>query len=215
MKTKTALPCLLAASSLIAFGFETGAAEIGAGSTANQLTPAEKAAGWKLLFDGKTLNGWHSFKKKEPPKQGWVIEGDWLKCVANGHGGDLVSDDEFDDFELSWDWRIPPKAKYGTASFYDVLPPKTENALKPPGESNQSRVLVQGNHVEHWLNGSKVLEYELGSETVKAAVAKSKFKTVPGFGTKIKGHILLTEHHDEASFRNLKVRALAPKQGAP
>ena len=246
MKTKTALPCLLAASSLIAFGFETGAAEIGAGSTANQLTPAEKAAGWKLLFDGKTLNGWHSFKKKEPPKQGWVIEDDWLKCVANGHGGDLVSDDEFDDFELSWDWRIPPKAnngvkyfiteeraqpigheyqmidetlvknpKYGTASFYDVLPPKTENALKPPGEINHSRVLVQGNHVEHWLNGSKVLEYELGSETVKAAVATSKFKNVPGFGTKIKGHILLTEHHDEASFRNLKVRALAPKQGAP
>src|SRR2546428_11664039 len=105
MKITRPVAGLLAALSCLALFGTTGAAEIGAGSTANQLTPAEKAAGWKLLFDGRTLNGWHSFKKKEPPKQGWVIEDDWLKCVANGHGGDLVSDDEFDDFELSWEWR--------------------------------------------------------------------------------------------------------------
>ena len=73
------------------------------------------------------------------------------------------------------------------------------------------RILVRGNHVEHWLNGAKVLEYELGSDTVKNAVAKSKFKNVAGFGTKIRGHILLTEHHDEASFRNVKIRALLAK----
>jgi len=215
------------------------AADSSTDTKANVLTDAEKAAGWKLLFDGKSLDGWHSFKKKEAPKVGWIIEDGWLKCVANGHGGDLVSVDEFDDFEFSWDWRIPAKAnngikyfitedraqaigheyqmiddtqvkepKYSTASFYDVLPPSADKPLKQPGEINHSSVLVRGNHVEHWLNGAKVLEYELGSDTVKNAVAKSKFKNVAGFGTKIRGHILLTEHHDEASFRNVKIRAL-------
>jgi len=239
MNAKSFLSLAFAAFALLGCQLVAAAAE---GSHVNELTEAEKAAGWKLLFDGKSLNGWHSFRKKDPPSHGWVIEGEWLKCVANGHGGDLVSADEFDDFELTWEWRIPPKAnngvkyfitedrtsaigheyqmiddatvkepKYATASFYDVLPPAPDKPPKPPGEINQSRVLVQGNHVEHWLNGAKVLDYELGSEEVKAAVAKSKFKNVAGFGTKIKGHILLTEHHDEASFRNLKIRELRYK----
>ena len=95
-----------------------------------------------------------------------------------------------------------------TASFYDVLPPTDQKPVKPAGEWNSSRIFVQGNHVEHWLNGSKVLEYELGSEQVKAGVAASKFKKFPDFGTKIKGHIMLTDHHDEAWYRNLKIREL-------
>ena len=236
---KATVRSMLVVTVLLGSSFAVRGAENSANSAANVLTEAEKAAGWKLLFDGKTLNGWHSFKRAEAPKQGWIIEGDWLKCVANGHGGDLVSRDEFNDFELSWEWRIPPKGnngvkyfitedrtqaigheyqmiddavvqnpKYTTASFYDVLPPKSDKPLKPPGETTHSRVVVQGNHVEHWLNGDRVLAYELGSEEVMAGVAKSKFKNVPGFGTKIKGHILLTEHHDEASFRNLKIREL-------
>lgn len=236
---KATVRSMLVVTALLGSSFAVRGAENSANSAANVLTEAEKAAGWKLLFDGKTLNGWHSFKRAEAPKQGWIIEGDWLKCVANGHGGDLVSRDEFNDFELSWEWRIPSKGnngvkyfitedrtqaigheyqmiddavvqnpKYSTASFYDVLPPKSDKPLKPPGETNHSRVVVQGNHVEHWLNGDRVLAYELGSEEVMAGVAESKFKNVPGFGTKIKGHILLTEHHDEASFRNLKIREL-------
>src|SRR2546430_16175094 len=114
--------------------------------------------------------------------------------------------------------RHPPKSTLfpyptlfrsdSTAAFYDVLPPMDDAPVKPPGEWNHSRVLVQGNHVEHWLNEAKVLEYECGSEQVKAAVAKSKFRTVKGFGDKIKGHILLTDHRDEAWFRNLKIREL-------
>jgi|SRR6266850_1832335 len=208
----------------------------------NQLTPAEKASGWRLLFDGKTTAGWRNFKKKTFPEKGWVVDEGVLKKVASVNGGDIITTDEFNDFDFQWEWRIPPKAnngikyfiteersgaigheyqmideslatakKDGTASFYDVLPPSDDKPLKPPGEWNHSRVLVQGNHVEHWLNGAKVLEYELGSEEVKAAVAKSKFRNVKDFGTKIKGHILLTDHHDEASFRNLKIRELAGK----
>jgi hypothetical protein len=215
----------------------------GAEQPVNQLTPLEKADGWKLLFDGQSLNGWRGFKKEGPPKQGWVIEDGCLKKMAKVTGGDIITVDEFWDFDFQWEWRIPPKANNGikyfiteergsaigheyqmiddslvrnpkdqTASFYDVLPPTAEKTpLKAPGQWNHSRVLVRGNHVEHWLNAVKVLEYELGSEEVKAAVAKSKFKSVPGFGTKIKGHILLTDHRDEASFRNLKIRPLISK----
>jgi len=207
----------------------------------NQLTPEEKAAGWKLLFDGKTTQGWRSYKKQTFPTKGWIVEEGWLKCIAKGRGGDIVTVDTFTDYELSWEWRLAPKANNGvkyfvseqrasapgheyqmiddatvkpgkgaTASFYDVLPPKPDKPLKPPGEINQSRIVVQGNHVEHWINGVQVLQYELGSEEVKAALAKSKFKEVRDFGAKITGPILLTDHGTEACFRNLKIRALPP-----
>ena len=98
--------------------------------------------------------------------------------------------------------------KHSTASFYDVLPPWPNKpaALHPAGEWNSSRVYVRGNKVEHWLNGQKVLEYELGSQQVKDGVAKSKFRNVPHFGERVKGHILLTDHGDEATFRNIKIR---------
>ncbi len=99
-------------------------------------------------------------------------------------------------------------AKALTASFYEVLPPAADKPLKPAGEWNSSRILVQGDRVEHWLNGQKVLEYAFGSEAVKAGVADSKFKKYPDFGTKLSGHIMLTDHNDEAWYRTLKIREL-------
>jgi len=209
------------------------------GLEAGELTSAEKAEGWKLLFDGKTTAGWRSFKKQTFPDKGWVVEDGTLKKVANVQGGDIITTNTFEQFDLRWEWKIPAKANNGikyfiteerggpigheyqmiddatvnnpkqrTASFYDVLPPIEHSALKAPGEWNQSRVLVQGDRVEHWLNGVKVLEYQLGGEKVKAAVAASKFKDVKGFGERLKGHILLTDHRDEASFRSIKIREL-------
>jgi Domain of Unknown Function (DUF1080) len=105
-----------------------------------------------------------------------------------------------------------PDAKVGThrqaSAFYDVLPPSpAAKQLRPVGEFNQSRVLVRGNHVEHWLNGKKVLEYELGGPELKAAIAKSKFKDVAGFGTKLDGRILLQDHGDEVCYRNIRILA--------
>lgn len=204
---------------------------------ANQLTPSEKAAGWKLLFDGRSTAQWRSFHKETFPTNGWVVQDGWLKCVAGGRGGDIITREEFDDFELEWDWRLPAKANNGvkyfitearqqalgheyqmvddsiernakekTAGFYQVLPPQEHRPMHLAPETNHSRILVHQNHVEHWLNGEKVLEYECGSNPVKEGVAKSKFRNVQGFGEKIKGHILLTEHHDEAWFRNIKIR---------
>ena len=95
-----------------------------------------------------------------------------------------------------------------TAAFYDVLPPAADKPTKPIGEWNTSRLVVRGNHVEHWLNGRQVLAYELGSPEVKEGIAKSKFKDEPGFGDKIAGHIMLTFHGDEAWIRNIRIKEL-------
>jgi hypothetical protein len=222
----------------------TAAAVIHAAETAsNELTESEKAAGWRFLFDGKSTQGWRSFKKQSFPAKGWVVEDGWLHCLGKG-GGDIITGAQFNDFELQWDWkqasggnsgvkyfitearssaigheyqmideqREPDAKQHGgkrvTAAFYDVLKPSAIRT-KPSGETNQSRVVVKGNHVEHWLNGAKVLEYFCGSDELKTAIAESKFRDTPGFGNKIKGHILLQDHHSEVWFRNVKIRDLA------
>lgn len=95
-----------------------------------------------------------------------------------------------------------------TGSFYEVLPPAADKPLKPAGEWNTSRVVVRGKDVEHWLNGKKILTFNLDSPAVKAGIAKSKFKDEPGFGDKIAGHLMLTHHGDEAWFRNVKIREI-------
>ena len=96
-----------------------------------------------------------------------------------------------------------------TGTFYAVLPRDVKDApLKVPGEWNHSAIKVAGKKVEHWLNGTKILTYELGSKRVLNNVAKSKFKKFEGFGKKVTGHILITDHKDECSFRNLKIRVL-------
>ena len=106
------------------------------------------------------------------------------------------------------DDALAPHAKNSTASLYDVLPPAKDKILRPPGQWNTSRILIQGNRVEHWLNGKLALKYELGSAELKAALAQSKFANAKGFGEKVSGHIMLTEHQDEVWFRNIKIREL-------
>lgn len=94
-----------------------------------------------------------------------------------------------------------------TGALYDIFPPAADKLLKPVGEWNRSRIIVRGNHVEHWVNGAPVLTYELGSPELLAAIAKSKFKDAAGYGTKIDGHIMLTDHGDGCDFRNMKILA--------
>ena len=104
-------------------------------------------------------------------------------------------------------WQQKPMSQTGT--FYVVLP--REVKLTEPvriDKWNQSRIKVEGKKVEHWLNGQKILTYSLGSDRVLAGVAKSKFKKFDGFGKKVAGHILLTDHKDRCEFRNLKIREL-------
>lgn len=207
----------------------------------NTLTAAEKSAGWELLFDGKTLNGWRTYAGR--PAGGWDIVDGTLHAIAKVKGTELITEKKYRDFEFTWEWKLPPAGNNGvkyfvteerksapgheyqmlddkahpdaknggirqTASFYYVLPPAADKPYREPGNWNQSKIVVRGKTVEHWLNGKNVLTYETGSTAVKAGVAASKFAKEAGFGEKIDGHIMLTYHQDDCWYRNIKIREL-------
>jgi hypothetical protein len=206
----------------------------------NTLTPAEKKAGWHLLFDGKDINQrWRNLGRENVTGKGWVVRDGVLIKKQGVPAGNLITRRTWTDYEFAWEWKLGPKGNNGikymvlekrgsigheyqliddnhwkkplgmTGTFYAVLPRDVKDApLKAPGEWNHSAIKVDGKKVEHWLNGKKILEYELGSDRVLKNVAKSKFKKFGGFGKKVTGHILITDHKDECSFRNLKIRVL-------
>jgi hypothetical protein len=93
----------------------------------NTLTPAEQAAGWKLLFNGKNLDGWRGYTLKGLPEAGWKVEDGLLKTVAGVKGKELITVEKFDDFELSWEWRVAPGGNNGIKYFV------TEARTKAPG----------------------------------------------------------------------------------
>src|SRR5512138_2065135 len=218
----------------------------------NTLTAAERAAGWKLLFDGRTMAGWRGAYMDGLPERGWKIEDGALVIDESGggeaaFGGDIVTLDEYGDFDLRVDFMLTPGANSGIkyfvieeqpktpgsakgleyqllddaghpdaklgirgnrtcASLYDLIP-ATNKPPVPIGAWNRARILVRGRHVEHWLNGVKVLEFERGGPDFLAHKAESKFKDIPGFGEYPRGHILLQDHGNRVSFRNIKIRA--------
>jgi hypothetical protein len=100
--------------------------------------------------------------------------------------------------------RDGKEPKTSASSLYALIAP-TGKTLKPVGQWNQVRVKVQGQRVEHWLNGQKVVEYDLDSDALKALIAGSKFKDMPRFAREPEGHIALQHHGEEAWFRNIKI----------
>ena len=243
LRSSLAALFMIAASAVLV----TAAAQRSA-SAPNTLSDQEKKAGWVLLFDGRSLDGWRAYKKADASGTRWKVEDGWLTLPHEGdkdtHGArDMISNDTFDHFELTWDWRIAPggnsgvkyfvledradaigheyqiidderhaDAKIGphrqTAAFYDVMQ-AANRPLKPAGELNSSRIVVQGNTVEHYLNGKQVLRYTLDSPELRAAIEKSKFKGIERFGKLQKGHILLQDHGDQVWYRNIKIHPLS------
>lgn len=244
----------------------------------NQLTPAEKSAGWRLLFDGKTFNNWIDPGSKSPAADSFVIEDGCLKAIPHPKIiEDLFSKGLYGDFELEWDWKIAeagnsgvkyriqdkvfltpkqmlrfedrvnlsfeprvprgatgqdyvigfeyqmvdnaknPDATRGGAlhqagAFYDVVAP-TRDATKPAGQFNHSRLVLRGDHVEHWMNGEKVVDASLKSPQVATAMAKrwgagSNVYKLLVDQPKKRCPISLQNHEAEAWFKNIKIKPL-------
>jgi hypothetical protein len=224
----------------------------------NALSLAERAAGWRLLFDGRTFDGWRGLGYDSVQTAHWRIEDGAIRKVPSGQiprmadgqpakGGDLLTTETFTDFELTWEWKIaragnsgvkynvseqlsmaaaPNHAALGfeyqlldddlhednkvpshrAGSLYDLIAPNASKTLKPVGEWNVSRLLFRGNHGEHWLNGAKIVEFDLGTPRMDSLLAASKYRNIKNFAQRRAGHIVLQDHGDEVHFRSMKIR---------
>ncbi len=241
-----------------------------------------EAGEWKSLFDGKTTAGWRGFRKTGFPSRCWVVEDGSLKRLQGARKedcGDLVTLDQYENFEFELEWRISPGGNSGikylvredrpasweraymefqieeyrsekprdyekriaalkpeqwadapmgfemqliddkrnadalkgsqriTGALYDILAPD-KSSTRPAGEFNKARIVVQGNHIEHWINDVKVLAFERGSKQLSDAIAVSKFKGMEGFGRNRRGYIDLQDHSSSVWFRNIRIREL-------
>jgi hypothetical protein len=204
----------------------------------NTLTAAEQAGGWKLLFDGKSTAGWQGFKTPAPDAGWQVRDGalspdpktskdlvtkgnyenfefdfDW-KISPKGNSGVIyhvipVGDETYEsgpEYQIldNAHGEAPPQR---AASLFALYAPSVD-VPKPVGQFNHSRLVVDHGKVQHWLNGVKVVEYDLNSADFKSRVAASKFKQWPQFATGKTGAIALQCHGNDVAFKNLKIKVL-------
>lgn len=219
----------------------SGTSQLPASDSAARTATGDTA--WRSLFDGQSTDGWRKYRGTGMHPQWQVKDGMLMVAGKGGDAGDIVTVDQFGDFELELEWKVPPGGNsgifyraaetaervYETAPEYQVLDdarhPDGKNPLtsagaayglyapprgvvKPAGEWNQTRIVARGSRVEHWLNGQKVVDYELGGADWSAKVQASKFKDWPGYGKSARGHIGLQDHGDTVSFRNIRIRGI-------
>lgn len=250
--------------SITLFGLSCAADKV-PDATHNSLTQAEKESGWVLLFDGETFAGWRGHGRDDIPEGHWKVQDGTIMKMAREdvqildddgrpiRGGDLLYDQPFENFELSFEWKLSPGANSGikynvseeritgdssapgysalgfeyqmldnddypdgdpnmlSAALYDLVSVGSNAELNPAGSWNSGRIIFNENYGSHWLNGKKVLEYELGTHMMNRLLQTSKWKDVPDFGKRRKeGYIVLQDHNDAVWFRNVKLRELTP-----
>jgi hypothetical protein len=216
----------------------------------NRLTSSEKSQGWQLLFDGKTMEGWRTYRNN--PSNSWEVVNGELHCKGSvtdksDKRSDLITTQQFDNFELSLEWKISKAGNsgimYHVTEDYDApylsgpeyqliddegFPEKLEDwqktgadyamytttsrPTKPVGEYNVTRIVVNGAHREHWLNGTKVLEFEAWTDDWNARKNAGKWKDATGYGMSKTGYIALQDHGSEIWFRNIKIRPIGKRQ---
>lgn len=212
----------------------------------NVLTTAEKEEGWQLLFDGNSLSGWRIYQNK--PADCWDVKDGLLYCKGSKTDksdlrADIITEEQFENFELSIEWKIAPKGNSGimyhvsedsstaflTGPEYQLIDdegfPKplqdwqktgadyamhttTHRPTKPVGEFNHTRIIVNGSHREHWLNGEKILEFEAWTDDWNKRKSEGKWKNTPAYGMNKQGHICLQDHGSGVWFRNIKIKTL-------
>ena len=207
----------------------------------NFLSPEEREAGFRSLFDGETTKGWRGFRRDGFPDKGWVIERGSLKHVSNEGGGDIITEDQFGDFELRFEWAVSGGANSGViyrcdesegsswrtgpeyqvlddgararsdsksaAALYGLVEPKGV-VLRPVGQFNTGRIVLEDGRLEHWLNGVKVLETKNVGDAWLGMIRGSKFARMPKFGRLARGHIALQDHGNTVWYRSLRIRDL-------
>lgn len=222
----------------LAVGLLLSVASASGADALNTLSDNDKAEGWKLLFDGKSTNGWRNYKK-DTVGEGWKIVDGALSRTEKG-AGDIITADQYGAFELSLDFNISPggnsgvmyhvqeteKSPWQTGPEIQIQDNKDghdpqkcgwlyqfystdKDATRPAGEWNTLRIVITPQKCEHYMNGVKYFDYVKGSADWNARLEKSKFKAFPNFGKATTGHICLQDHGNLVSYRNIKIRDLS------
>lgn len=201
---------------------------------------------WEVLFNGSSTQAFRGYQQSTFPGTNiWrVTTNGELETVVGGTQLDLVTTNQYADFELRWEWKCAARGNSGVnyratelysraewsgpeyqllddtgysvasqntlGAFWNVIAP-TNKVLLPVGQWNQCRIIVQSNHVEHWLNGRRVVAYELNSPALSALIsANSNFNPYPQFAKARSGYIAFRHENTQTWFRNIKVRRLPP-----
>jgi hypothetical protein len=243
-----------------------GGAEVdtaAAAATDAASTDSESGEEWRSLFDGTSFAGWRGIEAEAIPDGHWTIEDGTIRKIASADvptatdgqplvGGDIMTDETFEHFEMTFEWKVAPGANSGikynvsremsvasvpttaalgfeyqvldddlhpdalngetrqAAALYDMIPPAEGKPLRPVGEFNEGRIVFVDGHGEHWLNGVKVLEYDIGSDRFDELLAASKYAPIQGFADPRAGHIVLQDHSDDVWYRNIRIRVIEP-----